>query len=398
MSTVSVPPQPPPRFSLRARLLLVFAVLLVSRAAPAAELPIRLGATVSLSGKYHEPSLMIRDAYQLWAEQVNQGGGLLGRPVELVLRDDESDPDRARPLYAQLLDEDKVDLVLSPYGSPLTLAASEVTEERGYVMLACASASEQVWARGHRYLFGMYATAKRYFIGFLDLMARRGMRSVAVIYESGVFHADVADGVEEWALRFRLTVARYKVESGKADLEATVAALRNQQPPPDGVIISAYPELGHALFEAFGRDGSRPRLLGMTIAPTHPEFGRRYGPLAEGVFAPSHWEPDERIPFPGSREFVRRFQSVTGNLPSYHAGSAYAACQVLEAAVRHAGSLDQKALRDYIATLDTVTVIGRFKVDARGMQIGHNPILIQWQDGNKEIVYPTKMQTAVPRM
>jgi branched-chain amino acid transport system substrate-binding protein len=69
----------------------------------------------------------------------------------------------------------------------------------------------------------------------------------------------------------------------------------------------------------------------------------------------------------------------------------------LEKAVTQIRSLDHRKLRDYILSLDTVTVIGRFRVDSAGMQTGHNPILIQWQDGKKEIVYPTSMQTAPPR-
>jgi len=91
---------------------------------------------------------------------------------------------------------------------------------------------------------------------------------------------------------------------------------------------------------------------------------------------------------------VNAFSRFSGKIPSYHAGSAYAACQLIADAVRYTGSLDNSKLRNYIAALDTVTVIGRFKVDHDGKQIEHNPIIIQWQHGRKEIVWPSKMQTA----
>lgn len=140
----------------------------------------------------------------------------------------------------------------------------------------------------------------------------------------------------------------------------------------------------------------RPKALALSIAPALPDFYTRAGTMAEGVFGPSQWEPDERIPFPGTKKFIRCFLAFTQKLPSYQAGSAYASGQILEEAIRSVHSLDQEKIRRFILGLDTVTVVGRFKVDHTGKQIGHNPMLIQWQNGEKEIVYPRKMQTAPP--
>ena len=358
--------------------------------------PIRVGASISLSGTYTEPSAMIRDGYRLWAEQVNERGGLLGRPVDLILRDDHSDPDSVRAIYHALVDDEKVDLVLSPYGTPLTLEASEVTEKAGMVMLACAAAGKAVWERGYRYVFGMYVLGDRYFIGLLDLMARHGMRTVAVLHEDNPFNNDVADGAVQWADRFGLAVARNTAFTpGRDDLAPLLADLADAD--PDGLIVSCYPPAGYQVLDGLTRLAWRPRALALTIIPTHPDFLTKAGPIGEGVFAPSQWEPDERIPYPGTTRFVADFQAAYGRLPSYHAGSAYASCQILEQAIRHVQAIDQRRIREYVMALDTVTVIGRFKVDHAGRQVGHNPILVQWQDGRKEIVYPTKMQTAEPR-
>ena len=107
--------------------------------------PILIGATVSLEGKYSEPSFMIRNAFRLWEQEVNIRGGLLGRPVKLILYDDKSQKKRVRQLYKKLIMEEKVDLVFSPYGTPLTLVASEVSERNKMVMLACAASGEQIW-------------------------------------------------------------------------------------------------------------------------------------------------------------------------------------------------------------------------------------------------------------
>ena len=357
--------------------------------------PIRIGATVSLSGKYREPSLMLRDGYRLWARQTNAAGGLGGRPVELLLHDDQSRADLAEALYTRLIREDHVDLVLSPYGTPLTLAASAVTERYGYLMLAAAASGETIWQRNFRYVMGMFALPDRDSIGFCDLMARHGYRRLAIVYEDSPFHRDVASGSRHWAARFGLEVVFDRAfQDGQAELPALAEQIRPLA--PDGVIVTAYPEDGYLFLEASGP--RRPASILLTIAPVHPDFSRRAGKLAEGVFCSSQWEPDERIPFPGTRQFVEDFTAFTGNIPSYHAGVAFAAGQIIERAVRQTGTLNQEILRNYVSALDTVTVIGRFKVDPQGRQVGHNPILIQWQDGKKEIVYPKKMRTAAPRM
>lgn len=365
----------------------------------AADGPIRMAATVSLSGKYAEPSQMVQAGYRLWERQVNERGGLLNRPVELMLEDDQSREELVRHHYRRFTWVAPVDLVLSPYGSPLTLVASEVTERKGYVMLACAASADILYNRGYRRLFGVYAPANRYFIGLADLMARQGMQSIAILYEDNYFNQDVAAGAEQWTRQFGLEVVHTKAFGDQPeDLTIAVDALRLGHPSIDGLIFSAYPPNCYRLIAYLSELGWRPPVLAQTIAPIHPAFHDKLGPAAEGIFGPSQWEPDERIPFPGTQQFIHDFKAAYGIEPSYHAASAYTACQILERAIVSTGSLDQERLRNFIVSMDSVTVIGRFKVDQRGMQIGHNPFLIQWQKGQKEIVYPRKLQTAPPLM
>ncbi len=357
--------------------------------------PIRVGATVSLSGKLTEPSLMARDAMRLWEVQVNQRGGLLGRPVELVLYDDQSRPELVRELYGRLLEKDKVDLILSPYGTELTLAASEVSERDHFVMVTGGS-GDSIWQRGYRYIFGIHAPAKRYLIGCMDILARQGLETVAILFEESSFNISIAEGAREWAERLGLRVSYFKgYREGKEELPGILQKCLGTG--PDGLILCSYPEDSYTVLERLKAANLRPKAICQTIAPCLPTFCRQAGDMAERVFSPAPWEPDARIPFPGSKEFIVSFTAFAKRPPSYHAASAYATCQIMERAVTQTRCLDQNKLREYILSLDTVTVLGRFRVDNSGMQVGHNPILIQWQDGKKEIVYPTSMQTAPPR-
>ncbi|MBT6340078.1 MAG: amino acid ABC transporter substrate-binding protein [Desulfobacula sp.] len=370
--------------------------IIISSICHAGEKPILIGASVSLEGKYIETSFMVQNGYKLWAEQVNKQGGLLGRPVKLILYNDKSRKKLAASLYEKLIVEDRVDLTLSPYGTPLTMVASEATEKHGYVMLASAAASEQIWERGYKYIFGVYALADRYFIGFQDLLARQGYESIGILFENTAFNISIAKGVRKWADRFNLKLV-YDNGFDDADNELPIILKQVMGKNIDGLIFSGYSPQCYQFIDLMKKADYRPKSLSFTIAPIHPDFYKKAGPFAEGIFAPSQWEPDERIPFPGTKQFIKDFKEFTGKMPSYHAASAYSACQILEKAIIQAQAIDHEKIRNYVSSFDTITIMGRFKVDHTGRQVGHNPILIQWQNGKKEIVYPGKMSTSQPQ-
>ena len=358
--------------------------------------PVRVGATLSLTGKYAEPSEMMRKAYLLWVKDVNARGGVLGRSVELTLTDDQSQPETARERYEEMVGGGRTDLVLAPYSTPITMAASDVTEKHGFVMIVCAASSKAIWERGYKYVFGIYALADRYFIGFLDLMAREDLGQICVIHENNTFNIEAAQGAVTWAKRMGSELLDlHGYDPGLENLSRALGHIQGHN--PDGLIVCTYPPDGYALLRLMDERKYRPRALAMTITPIHPEFFKNAGPIGEGVFGASQWEPIERIPFPGAEKFIVDFTREYGLPPSYHSASAYASGQLLEKAAQDLGSLDQNRMREYIASLNTVTVLGRFKVDPTGRQVGHNPLLIQWQDGKKQIVYPPNMRTAEPR-
>jgi methyl-accepting chemotaxis protein len=157
--------------------------------------------------------MMIQESFRLWAKQVNQRGGILGRKVKMVLYDDKSQPSLVKHYYQKLIEEDNVDLVFSPYGTPLTLAASEISERHKYIMLACAAAGKSIWQKGYHYVFGMYAPADRMFIGLLDMMAGKGHKTLSLIYDAtSSFNLDVVAGAQQFN---RLVTATEGISEGK---------------------------------------------------------------------------------------------------------------------------------------------------------------------------------------
>ena len=358
-----------------------------------AQQTIRIGGTLSLEGRYTLPSNMLKNGYELWAKEVNERGGILGRKIELIFYDDKSNPDVVGQLYEKLITQDKVDLVLSPYGSTLTIPAAEVTEKHKYFLLAASPSSGKLWEKDVKYMFGVYSTADRYFIGFLDLIGRRKMKNVGVIFGTTAFNVSAAAGVRKWVDHFGLNLVFFESYTDhEKELPGILKKMRSSG--VECLVFCGYPPEGYFFIEQLKADEFRLSALAITIIPAYPDFYAKVGPFAEGIFGPSQWEPDERLPFPGTSEFKKKFLVHTGEEPTYHACSAYSVGQILEKSILNVGGIDQEKIRNYVAKLDTVTILGRFKVDERGRQIGHNPILIQWQNGVKEIVYPTKLRTA----
>ncbi len=358
--------------------------------------PIRVGGSISLTGAYAEPSWMIYNAYKLWEHEVNAGGGLLGRPVVLEIIDDGSEPGEAARIYREFLDEDPVDLLLSPYGTAITKAVSELTEERGRVLLAAAAAGSEIWERGYSRVFGMYSQADRFFIGFLDLCARNGIRSLSIVYEKNSFKREAANGAHLWAGRMGINDIRlHGFDPGSGGLQDVWTWVEEMN--SEALAVCSYPTAGFEMVRFLAGSKRPPKAVAMTITPIDPFFGVRLGEAAEGIFAPSNWEPNDRMPFPGNEEFIAAFRDFSGRDPTYHSASAFASCRILQEAVEMIGGFDHEELQRYISTLDTVTIFGRFKVDRTGKQVGHNTMTIQWQDGKKEIVYPPSVRTAEPR-
>jgi branched-chain amino acid transport system substrate-binding protein len=362
---------------------------------PPAKTPITFGGTLALSGKYGTLGKMTEKGFRLWGEGINASGGLLGRPVRIRITDDRSDMDEVSNAYSRMTREKSIDLLVSPYGSDLVLRAAEHAEKHRYPLLVIA-ASEKIWQTPRRYTFGIYSTSDRYFVGFLELCAAEGMKTVAIAGFPESFSSSAAEGARKWAEKFGLSVIRYRILPNKDDATYSAEAEALKSARPDAVVVSGYLEETVAFRSALGKTGFRPRAFAGSVGPVYPEFREKLGELAEGAFGATQWEPDTRISTPGSVEFIRLFRARYNEDPTYHAASAYASMLLLEGAIRKIGSLDREKIRSYLLAGSHKTLLGPFKLREDGTQIGHRSFIIQWQRGKKEVVWPDDLRTANP--
>ncbi|MDQ9171397.1 amino acid ABC transporter substrate-binding protein [Oxalobacteraceae bacterium R-40] len=352
---------------------------------------VRIGATLSLTGKYAELGAMNEKAYRLWERDVNQKGGLAGRPVKVTLLDDKSDPEYAKILYRQLITQDRVDLVLGPYSSEITEAVSTVTEEFRYPLLASGASAVSIWSHGRKYVFGVYITADKYTVGFLELLVKSGLTKVAIVSADDIFSKSIEAGTKSWARRYGLDIVFSETfKKGSAQIDQSIESARRSG--AEAVMVAGYFDDAVNGRKALKKINWTPKAYYATVGPAIQKYYDVLKEDAELTYSSSQWEPD--LPFPGGRTFTHEFKDAYGVAPSYHAASAYAAGQILEAAVRKAKSLDRIKLRATLSTLDTITVLGRYGVDPDGRQVRHFTTTVQWQKGKKEIVSPSELTIA----
>jgi len=358
-----------------------------SQSAPATD-EIRIGTTASLTGRFAELGRQQFHGTTMWADDVNARGALLGRRVRLIHYDDGSNAEKSARLYERLITEDKVDLLLGPYSSDLTLAASTVAEKHDFPMLATGAAASRIWDRGYRNIFGIDAPARDYMKLPLSFVKEQGLRRIALIQADGEFTREVAEGVRAQAAKDGLEIV---FDEAYARKRANFADLvgRVKRTKPDVVMGSTYFDGSLAILRQAKAQGFSPEVFVFTVGPAAREFGDDLGADADGVMGVVPWQRSVRMP--GSQDFSFRYREKFGYNPSYHAVYGYAAGQVLEAAVRLAGSLDRGKVREQLRTMKFRSLLGHYRVDTSGKQTGKQIFLIQWQDGRRRLILPENL-------
>ncbi|MEM6708206.1 MAG: amino acid ABC transporter substrate-binding protein [Pseudomonadota bacterium] len=345
---------------------------------------LRIGASVSRSGPLAAESQLVERGLKQWVEDLNDRGALLGRPVELILRDDRSSVAGAIASYEALLDAG-VGLFISPYSSALTLAVRDALGDRDYAMIAVSSAPE-IWSRPNPRIFGLYTPADDNMRPALELAQERGLARVAIAHLDSRFPRAVADGAERLAQYLGLDVVAKESYSNESTLRPMLSRIATTQ--PEVLLLGAYMSDSVALTQAAQTVNLKPKLVVFSGAPAVRDFGERleYRGI-DGILSTVQWMRSVR--FPGAFDFGFRYRRQHGIYPSYDAAGGYAALQVMEAAVRLAQSTAPERVRQQLKTLKFRSILGHFRVDDRGRQIAKQTYLVQWQDRHISLVYPT---------
>ena len=366
-----------------------------------AEKIIYLGAAVSETGRFSREGKDTRQGYLVWLDWVNNeyGGIKVGDErykVEIVMYDDEGDPDTAARLVEKLINQDRVDFLLGPYSSFLTQSASAIAEKYGKIMIEGNGSAETLFERGFQNLFAVLTPAVDYTRTALQLLAGQGAKTVVIAYEDTAFPTSVADGAQRWAAEYGLEVLGVETYPvNVADVSGIMSKFKELE--PDIFVGGGHFNDALLFIRAAKELDFNPKAMVITVGPSNPKLIEEVGADAEYVIGPTQWEASMSYAddyFGTAAEYAARYEKMWGEPPTYQAAESTATALALHIAIEQAASLDTDAVRTALRNLDVVTFYGPINFDERGRNTGKPMGAIQIQDGEILVVAPNNAAIA----
>ena len=377
--------------------------------------PIKIGFGMSLTGPLAANGKMSLVAMQVWEDDINAKGGLLGRPVKLVYYDDQSSPSQVPGIYTKLLDIDKVDLIVSGYASTQIAAAMPVAiqKKKLFVSLFGTGVNETFNYAKYFSMIPNGPTPKPAFTrGFFKIAEAQQPKpqTIAIANADAEFGRNACEGAEQNAKDSGFKIIYNKsYPPATTDFSPIVRAI--QALNPDLLVICSYPLDTVGMITAMSEVGFKPKMWGGAMVGLQATvFKTKLGPLLNGVVNFETWLPVKSMEFPGSLDLVKKYQAraqAAGSDPLgyYMPVWAYAYLQVLGDAIANTKSLNDDVLADYIRKTTFKTVLGDVKFGKGGEWAEERTLAAQFQNikGNtvddfrdlktEIIVYPPQFKT-----
>ena len=372
-------------------LLTIVTVFLLALAVPArAADPIKVGFSMALTGSVAQNGKQLIMALELWRDDINASGGLLGRPVELVYYDDQSNPSNVPGIYTKLITVDKVALLLGPYATNMAAAAVPVIMQHNMTTISILAVDVNRHFHYSRY-FDMIPVGpegtRAFSKGFFALAAAQKPRpqTVAIVSADAEFSKTSADGARENANAegFKI-IYDQSYPPSTTDFAPVMRAV--QAANPDIVFVAAYPPDTVGIVRAAAEIGLTPKMFGGTmIGLLITPIKMQLGPLLDGIVIMESFVPAPSFNFPGVTGVLKRYQAKAAGEKIDPIGYAfvpfgYAAGQVLAQAVETTRSLDQAKLADYIHRHSFYTVVGEINYTSDGAWAQPRTLFTQFQN------------------
>ena len=355
--------------------------------------PIRIGVGLALTGAGAAPSKVIQTALEIWRDDVNGKGGILGRPVQLVILDDQSTPANVPNIYTKLITVDKVDLLLGPYGTNFVAPALPTIIQNKKLTISFTAIGINDKFNYDKY-FSMVPVGpdgvNSFSKGFFDIAAKQNPKptTVAILAADAEFARSAADGAKEELKKHGMRVI-YDQTYPPPTTDFTPMVRAMQAANADIVYIAAYPPDNVGIIRAANEIGLNPKMfggamIGMLITPIRVQLG----PIANGLVIVETFLPSSKLQFPGLDSVMKRYQAKAGELKTDPLGYAfvpigYAAGQVLAKAVTETKSLDHDKIAAYMHANKFDTVVGPVAFAKDG----------EWTEARQ---FTTQVQNVVP--
>ena len=374
---------------------LAAAALAVAVTAPTfAQQPVRIGYAIARTGPWAAGAQITQEPnYIMWAEQLNASGGLsvkgVKRKIELIGVDDRSDTETVVRSYEKLMGSDKVDLILPPWSTGANFAMMPLAQKYGYPMLAPTATGRKLLGMKNPYFFALLQQPDRMMDSLAEYMVARSAKTAAVLYVDELFGLEQLDGLEKSLKDKGIQIIEKKsYPLGVKDLQPVLNDIKAKS--PDALIALSYPPDTFLITGQSRAIGFNPKLFYVAVGTAFPVYRDKFGKVAEGVMGLGTWNPRTG---PEAKAYfdahVKRWQKEPDRWASAH---AWAGLQILQAAVEKVG-LDRKAIRDYIASNEFDTIIGKIRFK-NGENVTTPGVVSQWQNGEFEVVWPPDRSTS----
>ncbi|MEV6844409.1 amino acid ABC transporter substrate-binding protein [Actinoplanes sp. NPDC051411] len=360
--------------------------------------PLTIGISLPLTGDFSQPGTEARRGYEVWADQINKSGGLLGRQVTLKIVDDASSQDTVVSDYTKLITQDKVDLVLGTFSSLLNYAASAVAEKNGMVFVEPAGGAPNMFTRGFKNLFfAQQGTAPHQadvFVNWIkSLPADQRPKTAAYPTQDDPFTTPVIQSMQKQLEGLGVqTVYSSTYPADTTNFQPIASQLAAKK--PDLIAQGAVFEDGVGVIRSLKQLRYSPKIMYQTSAPSNAgQYSSGVGVgSTEGVFYTVSWHPDAKTPH--NPDFVAGYKAKFQNAdPAEDAADAFGAAEVLQAAITAVGSTDQVKIRDWLHANQVPTILGPLSWKDTGEPNGQF-LLGQWQSGKPQIVAPAEAATS----
>jgi branched-chain amino acid transport system substrate-binding protein len=338
--------------------------------------PIKIGFGIAETGPLGPNGKSALLAMQIWVEETNAKGGLLGRPVELVHYDDQSNPSTVPGIYTKLLDVDKVNIVVGGYGTNLLAPAMPIVMQRKKTFLGLYGLGVNSDFKYDRY-FAMIPSGPEpktsFTKGFFDTAMAQNPKptTVAIVAADAEFSKNASDGARENATKAGLKIVYDKsYPPSTTDFGSIVRAI--QAINPDLVVICSYPLDSVGMVQAVNEAGLKPKMIGGAMVGLQSTvFKTKLGPALNGFMNYDFWLPAKSLMFNGTAEFMQKYQERAAKagvdpLGYYMAPFSYAYLEVLGQAITATNSMDDAKLADYLHKTTFKTIVGDVKFGQNG--------------------------------
>ena len=386
---------------------IILFVTAVSMAIPisvglASEEPIMIGIPLPLTGNLQEFGMMMKNSFDMAQESINEGGGINGRPVNIVFADDEGQVASVKPAFDKLVAAKPVMLV-GGYASDPTYEMADLSENKGLPFLICTASADKITQKGWRNIYRLNPPVSEYTKGLEDFWIKiYKPKSMAIIYENSMFGTSGAIRMIEFCQEKAIEIqAEIDYDRTKATapgyLRSVLAPLTED--PPEVIFMIAYLNDAVALVKQIRELNINSLLCGAAGGFTLEEFIIRTGGAANNLMTASLWS--EHVRYPGAADYYRKYTERYYRSPDYHGAEAYSALLVAAEALRRAKSFSPQDIRDALNKIYMLTPFGPVKFysyEDYERQNSVNTLVLQIINGKFETIWPPDVASAMYKL